>query len=972
MNRKIAKSLSALLLITAIAVTQVPVSDVEAVATASDFEMDGNKLMRYSGTDEVVSVPDGISEIGEEAFAGNDNLIKVEIGSNVKSIGYRAFAECDNLRTITVGDQVEEIGTAAFSNNKELVNVNLGAGVKKIGTGVFAGSGQLKEVSVSEDNPYLHYSNGILYDSEETKVYALMPAYEKGAYTLPSTVKEITGYAFWGNPYLEKVTLGSGLTEVPAYAFSNCQNLKEVEIPLTIRGIGAKAFEDCVNLARVTLPDSMANIHATAFDGCPNVEFEAALGTYGAEFAAAFKTSEVDEVEYEDVQDSQVIDVNDISEEGSGSSAGTSTADVPAPTPAGTSTTDVPASTPGGSETDASENSTSQEPAPEENGNEEAAPVPTLGTVTETFTNRTLLGQSSIVSGRAVIFIDNRQSTVLSGNTASDSSSAGASSGQIDLSSLENILSGLGIQTGADEDNPEGTSQASGRIENLLVDNAQKGKDFPKYTIVDDTRIASQAFYQDRELTDYEIGEGITEIGEFAFARSGLTSVTIPDGVTRIGYGAFYHCDSLEEVSIPNSVTEIEPYAFDKTPWLESNKKNNAYSIVGDGILIAYSGSESVVNIPNSVKQIAPGVFKEHMGITAVNLPAAVRVIGEEAFMNCRNLKTVNGGKQLEKVKDRAFMNCPLSQVEIPATVEEIGLGAYAISGGTDIAVFTGNELPVLSVEQSARRLANQEYRTYAFDTIKNVIVPDDVTDLSGTILEAGTYGFNGIVSTESGTLLTDNRSGIPAESNSPGVSVRIESAVIPESENVTAMIPGNDGTYVLSVRDSEDAAEHIRAAYGALYGGREPYGLSAYEISLYDASGTIPITRLGRQSVMVQMKIPSNLSKENLHVVTLDQDGQLEAVENRILELEDGDYIQFTTSHFSPYGIYQYTGIDGQGVVSNGKAVITSLSGNKDATPDTGDFLHPKWFLALGLLAGAVALFFYKGKSKKNLTEGN
>ena len=80
--------------------------------------------------------------------------------------------------------------------------------------------------------------------------------------------------------------------------------------------------------------------------------------------------------------------------------------------------------------------------------------------------------------------------------------------------------------------------------------------------------------------------------------------------------------------------------------------------------------------------------------------------------MNCRNLKTVNGGKQLEKVKDRAFMNCPLSQVEIPATVEEIGLGAYAISGGTDTAVFTGNELPVLSVEQSARRLANQEYRT--------------------------------------------------------------------------------------------------------------------------------------------------------------------------------------------------------------------------------------------------------------------
>ena len=242
MNRKIAKILSALLLLTAIAVAQVPVSDVEAVAPASDFQMEGSKLLKYTGTAEVVSIPVDIKSIGEEAFAGNDNLIKVTIEGDVEYIGYRAFEECDNLRTIQVGDGVEMIDTAAFSNNKELVNVTLGAGVKELGTGVFAGCSQLKDLTLSEDNTYLHYSNGILYDDEETIVYALMPAYEKGAYTVPGTVKEIVGYAFWGNPYLEKVTLDSGLSEVPAYAFSNCMNLKEVEIPLPVRGIGAKAF----------------------------------------------------------------------------------------------------------------------------------------------------------------------------------------------------------------------------------------------------------------------------------------------------------------------------------------------------------------------------------------------------------------------------------------------------------------------------------------------------------------------------------------------------------------------------------------------------------------------------------------------------------------------------------------------------------------------------------------------------------
>ena len=81
------------------------------------------------------------------------------------------------------------------------------------------------------------------------------------------------------------------------------------------------------------------------------------------------------------------------------------------------------------------------------------------------------------------------------------------------------------------------------------------------------------------------------------------------------------------------------------------------------------------------------------------------------------------------------------------------------------------------------------------------------------------------------------------------------------------------------------------------------------------------------------------------------------------IVPMEDGDYIQLTTNHFSPFGIYQYTDAGGQA-----SAGAANASGRKDDTPDTGDFLHPKWFLALGLFAGSVALFFYTGKRKKDL----
>ena len=100
--------------------------------------------------------------------------------------------------------------------------------------------------------------------------------------------------------------------------------------------------------------------------------------------------------------------------------------------------------------------------------------------------------------------------------------------------------------------------------------------------------------------------DGIHESGEFAFARSALKEIQLPDGITTIGYGAFYHCDSLTEVSIPDSVTQIEGNAFAKTPWIQNAMRASAsypYLVVGDGILLAYDGNDSIVNIPAGVKR---------------------------------------------------------------------------------------------------------------------------------------------------------------------------------------------------------------------------------------------------------------------------------------------------------------------------------------------------------------------------------
>ena len=519
---------------------------------------------------------------------------------------------------------------------------------------------------------------------------------------------------------------------------------------------------------------------------------------------------------------------------------------------------------------------------------------------------------------------------------------------------VQNATLDLSQLGGAEQPQGAASSQdaSDGSIGNLLADNAEKGKGFPKYTVVQD-KIASQAYYQNAELTSYEFPEGITEIGDFAFARSGLESIVIPEGVTKIGYGAFYHCDNLQSVQIPSTITEIDDYAFAKTPFLENNHSATyPFVVAGDGILIGYLGSDSIVNIPGGVKHISDGVLRDHMGITAVNLPDTVETIGEDAFKGCHNLTTVNGGKNVKSIGAGAFQGCALSNVTIPSSVEEIGIAAYDLSGGTDTVTMEGTTLPKLTYGTDSSRALNKEDRTYAFSgNLKKVIVPTGVSDFENTILQDGIYGYQGNIYDEQGTLLAQNQ----------GVSKASDIM-----HDIT--IPGSEEDFILHIRESEDAVARISDAYGELYGGRTPSKLQAYEISLMDETDTVPIHKLGKQTATVELSIPEGISTDQMHVVTLDEDGQLEAVNYEITESNGENKIRFTTSHFSPYGIYEYDSFGGTGVVSNGKVIIRG--GSRDNTPDTGDPIHPKWFLALGLAALACVFLFYKGQGKKPVRE--
>ena len=149
----------------------------------------------------------------------------------------------------------------------------------------------------------------------------------------------------------------------------------------------------------------------------------------------------------------------------------------------------------------------------------------------------------------------------------------------------------------------------------------------------EDGTIQEWKYYRDQSIKAVSIPEGTTEIGRFAFSRSSAESVTFPEGVTTIDYAAFYHCDDLNSVILPDTVTRVEAKAFTHTGWMDDFEENSMddYLISGD-ILVAYKGDLPEVTIPDGVRVIADEVFRSHTELKKVHLPASVTNIGDSAF----------------------------------------------------------------------------------------------------------------------------------------------------------------------------------------------------------------------------------------------------------------------------------------------------------------------------------------------------
>ena len=190
MKKLIRISLSMLLFALAVAVLYVPAGNVSAelsVSSESDFQVKDHTLVKYTGTAQIVSVPAYIKCIGEEAFAGHEEIVEVKFhGDKLEEIAYCAFAGCNGLEKVVIPNSVITLGNGAFSRCDSLEEVSLGSNVKDIGIGCFANCPKLSKLTVDSKNPYLTVKDGCLYDDEIKRLYLVLPGREKAMwYVLP-------------------------------------------------------------------------------------------------------------------------------------------------------------------------------------------------------------------------------------------------------------------------------------------------------------------------------------------------------------------------------------------------------------------------------------------------------------------------------------------------------------------------------------------------------------------------------------------------------------------------------------------------------------------------------------------------------------------------------------------------------------------------------------------------------------------
>lgn len=273
-------------------------SSFEEFTLPTDLKVIGSyafKDVLHASELKTITIPDGVTTIGENAFEKCALLTSINIPSSVTTIGNKAFLSCAGLTSIAIPDSVTAIGNSAFASCSTLASATIPNSITTIGSSTFSNCKNLTAIEIPN-------STTSIGDRAFYKCTSLADV------TIPSSVTSIGGQAFTDTPWMTArqaenplviinnilvdattvsgdIEIPSTIIDIPSYAFYNCTGLTSVTVPKGITSIKTSTFSGCTSLTNITLPDGITSLEGNAFYKCTsltNIELPNSLTTIGS------------------------------------------------------------------------------------------------------------------------------------------------------------------------------------------------------------------------------------------------------------------------------------------------------------------------------------------------------------------------------------------------------------------------------------------------------------------------------------------------------------------------------------------------------------------------------------------------------------------------------------------------------------------------------------------------------------------
>ncbi len=216
-----------------------------------------------------IDIPDGVTEISNNVFALCSSLTSIDISENVTSIGASAFYGC-SLASIDIPDGVTTIGAYAFECCP-LASIDIPDGVTTIGASAFAACSSLESVHITDLSAWCNISfsnHGSNPLNNGAKLY--VNNNELTELVIPSNIKNIKDYAFYGYKSITKVTMGEQVTSVGIQSFYDCTSLTQAycygTTPPTINpSFSTSSFSGSYSRKTLYVPTGCSSAYQSAY-----------------------------------------------------------------------------------------------------------------------------------------------------------------------------------------------------------------------------------------------------------------------------------------------------------------------------------------------------------------------------------------------------------------------------------------------------------------------------------------------------------------------------------------------------------------------------------------------------------------------------------------------------------------------------------------------------------------------------------